>query len=119
MVDYQNSNDARDEKGNSERPGDDDDVQAAQPKPTVHYPEHVHQTPAPGYPHHMPPKFESRASSVIGTDDEHDDEDGENYDWSGEEDLEEQQVEYEKQVGIKHKPQGWGIKRYALNPSMT
>jgi hypothetical protein len=112
MADYHHQNDKRDERRNVVgigRPGDNDDVKAAQAKPTVHYHGDVHQVPAPGYP-----KLDSRASSIMGTDDEHDDEGEDDYDWSAEEDLEEQSVEYEKHIGVKPKPQGWGFKRYLL-----
>jgi len=52
------------------------------------------------------------ASSILGTDDEHEDEDVDAYNWSAEEDLEDQQVEYEKHLGVKPKSKGWGFKRY-------
>lgn len=81
------------------------------PKPTrVHYPSDVYQ--APPVPSVLPPKLESRASSVGGgTDDEHDEQDGEDYDWSGEEDLEQNELEFEQKMGVKSPPKGWGIKR--------
>jgi hypothetical protein len=94
------------------RPGDDDDLRDAQPKPTVHYPTDVHEVPVLRY-RNGPPKVDPRPTSMVTTDDEHEDEnDGENYDWSAEDDLEDQEAEYEKQMGVKTKPEGWGIKRY-------
>ena len=117
MVDYRES--VLDEKINDvgiERPGDDDDLKDAQPKPSVHYPAHVNEASAPGYFQHTPPKLESRASSILGIDDEHENGEGDDYNWSGEEDLEDQQAEYEKHLGVKLKPQGWGIKRYSSTP---
>jgi len=114
MVDYHNK--MHDEKGNDvgivERPGDDGDLRAAQPKPSVHYPAHVNETSTPGYFQHTTHKLESRASSILGTDDEHEDEDVDDYNWSAEEDLEDQQVEYEKHLGVTPKPKGSGFKRY-------
>ena len=89
----------------TESPGDRADIVDA--KSTVHYP---HQLP--GY---APPMPDAIAPSMIGTDEEHEDEeDGEDYDWSADEDLDEQQVEFEKQMGIKRKPRGWGFTRYIL-----
>ena len=114
MVDYREAE--SDENINDvgiERPGDYDDLRDAQPKPSVHYPAHVNETSVPGYFQHTPPKLESRASSVFGTDDEHENGEGDDYNWSAEEDLEDQQAEYEKHLGVKPKPQGWGIKRYS------
>jgi hypothetical protein len=118
-VDLMTDND-RDEKpevgGNDPvgvgRPGDDDDLRDAQPKPTVHYPTDVHEVPVLRH-RNSPPKVDPRPTSMITTDDEHEDEnDGENYDWSAEDDLEDQEADYEKQMGVKTKPEGWGIKRY-------
>ncbi|EGO01583.1 hypothetical protein SERLA73DRAFT_85328 [Serpula lacrymans var. lacrymans S7.3] len=77
-------------------------------KPTVHYPDDINDEPAPSY-FNSPPKLESRTSSVAGTDDE--EEDGDDFDWSGEEDLVEQEANFEKQMGVKLKPRGWGIAR--------
>jgi hypothetical protein len=117
MVDYRDEkhDDERQYHGDKgiERPGDLDDIGAAQPKLTVHYPDHVHEGSTPGYVNQIP-VLESRASSIMGTDDERDEEDEEHYDWSAEEDLEDQHAEYEKQMGIKSKPKGWGIKKYEI-----
>lgn len=116
MTDYNVERQLADEKSSdfihNARPGDDD-IKAAQPKPTVHYPANVpvREAGAHGY-HNSPPRLDSRASSVGGgTDDEHDDDEGEDYDWSAEEDLEDQEAQFEKQMGVKPKPQGWGLKR--------
>jgi hypothetical protein len=51
----------------------------------------------------------SRASSVAGTDDE---DDGSDYDWSGEDDLIDEETKFEERMGIKQKKKGWGPKRF-------
>lgn len=79
----------------------------------VHYPSDVHEpSPAPGY---IAPKLESRvpSQSVGGeTDEEHDEQDGENYDWSGEEDMEKEEEEFEKKMGVKPPRKGWSLWRH-------
>jgi hypothetical protein len=114
MADYHNEkHDEKEGDAGIKRPGDDGNIKAGQRKPSVHYTADVHEVPAPGYPYINPPKPDWKAPSVIGTDDEHEEEDdGEDYDWSAEEDLEDQAVEFEKHMGIKRKPQGWGFRRY-------
>lgn len=115
MADYNAEKAAMDEKSSqfidNGRPGDED-VQAAQPKgPTVHYPTDVPLREGLAY-QNMPPmaRLESRASS-IASGDERDEDEAEDYDWSAEEDLEDQEAQFEKQMGVKSKPQGWGPKR--------
>lgn len=86
-------------------------------KPTVHYLTDVQQAdllPESSSAHGHPPSklTESRASSVAGTDDEHDEHDDEDYDWSAEEDMEDQEAEFEKRMGVNSaKPKTWGVKR--------
>lgn len=53
--------------------------------------------------------FSSRASSVMGTDDE-----SEDYDWSDEEDLVDEHARFEQQINKKKVKKGWGIKRYVV-----
>ncbi|KAH7869025.1 uncharacterized protein C8R40DRAFT_1177155 [Lentinula edodes] len=48
------------------------------------------------------------AMSLAGTDDEEDDSD---YDWSGEDDLVDEEAKFEQQMGVKPKKTGWGFKR--------
>lgn len=114
MADYNAEKALADEKSSefidSGRPGDDD-VQAAQPKPSVHYPTDVPLREGLAY-QNMPPmsRMESRASSIASAD-ERDEDEAEDYDWSAEEDLEDQEAQFEKQMGVKSKPQGWGPKR--------
>ena len=74
----------------------------------VHYPSDLNPPPV-----HRPVfiRTDSDAPSVAGTDDEY--EEDSNYDWSGEEDLVDEEVKFEEQMGKKHKPKGWGPKRYA------
>lgn len=95
----------------------EEDIERPKIGTRVHYPSNVHQpSPAPGY---VAPKLESRASSVGGTDDEHEDEqDGENYDWSGDEDLEKEEEEFEKKMGIKPPRKGWSLWRHVF-PAYT
>ncbi|PPQ77268.1 hypothetical protein CVT25_010850 [Psilocybe cyanescens] len=50
--------------------------------------------------------FSSRASSIAGTDDE-----SEDYDWSDEEDLVDEEAKFGKQMGQKTVRKGWGIRR--------
>jgi hypothetical protein len=81
-------------------------------RPTVHYPVDVKRAPSIHEPHPGLPRFEtmttSRASSIAGTDDE---DDGEDYDWSGEDDLVDEEAKFEQKMGIKQKRKGWGFKR--------
>ena len=92
----------------TESPGDQANIVDA--KSTVHYPVDVHQ---PLW--YAPPMPNTIAPSMIRTDEEHkDEEDREDYDWSVDRDLNEQQVKFEKQMGINCKPQGWGFTRCIL-----
>ncbi|KAF5393674.1 hypothetical protein D9757_000348 [Collybiopsis confluens] len=99
-------------------------------KPKVHYPESVNLEPVPvistgsvgsnkanlridDFP---PPNrnFTGDASpaadtaSLAGTDDEDSDSD---YDWSGEDDLVDQEAKFEHKMGVQRKKSGWGFKR--------
>ncbi|KAF9452011.1 hypothetical protein P691DRAFT_661968 [Macrolepiota fuliginosa MF-IS2] len=49
----------------------------------------------------------TRASSFAGPEDD----DSEDYDWSGEEDLVDEELKFEKQMGVRPKSEGWGPKR--------
>lgn len=75
----------------------------------VHYPDNLGRRP-PGLG--SLPRFESQTPSgppsLAGTDDEEDSD----YDWSGEEDLVEEEEKFEKKMGVKQKRQGCGFKRY-------
>ncbi|KIK65665.1 hypothetical protein GYMLUDRAFT_159395 [Collybiopsis luxurians FD-317 M1] len=46
--------------------------------------------------------------SLAGTDDEEDDSD---YDWSGEDDLVDEEAKFEHKMGVQRKKTGWGLKR--------
>ena len=74
----------------------------------VHYPPDLTTPPV-----HRPAiiHVETDAASVAGTDDEY--EENSNYDWSGEEDLVDEEAKFEEQMGNKPKRKGWGAKRYA------
>lgn len=82
----------------------------------VHYPQDLPSLPSPVY---LPKKAsgktdtDSRASSVIGTDDEDDDgrDEDDEYDWSGEEDLVDEEAKFEKQIKSDHRAKRWGPKR--------
>ncbi|KAI0370172.1 hypothetical protein BV20DRAFT_944607 [Pilatotrama ljubarskyi] len=71
----------------------------AKGKHAVHYPDDVPDVPSP-HDRFEPEPLSSRASSIAGTDDE-DDEDA--YDWSGEEDLVDQEAKFEHAMGVKKK----------------
>lgn len=82
-------------------------------RPTVHYNDALTRgvEPAPGYTrtdsNDLLPS--SKASSIAGTDDE----DSVDYDWSGEEDLVDEEAKFEERMGgSKPKRKGWGPKRY-------
>lgn len=74
----------------------------------VHYPSDLNPPPA-----HRPAiiRADSDVPSVAGTDDEYEEES--DYDWSGEEDLVDEEAKFEEQMGKKPKPKGWGPRRHA------
>lgn len=83
-------------------------------KPTVHYNDTNGRGPAPDYlggPSRANsfPFQHSRQSSYAETDDGEDED--EDYDWSGEEDLVDEEAKFESQMGIKQKSTSWGPKR--------
>ncbi|KAH7916809.1 Mechanosensitive ion channel-domain-containing protein [Hygrophoropsis aurantiaca] len=109
MTDYETSRGAQEQpSASSSRRPSETDTNSKHQKPTVHYPANVNTGHTPTY-FNSPPKIESRASSIAGTDEEEDEED--DYDWSGDEDLVDEETKFEKQMGLKLKPQGWGVKR--------
>ncbi|KAH7931366.1 hypothetical protein BV22DRAFT_1027599 [Leucogyrophana mollusca] len=115
MADYENSGYSKSAQepasASSSRRPSETDSNSKHPggqKPTVHYPDNVNTGHVPTYIN-SPPKIESRASSIAGTDEE--EEEDEEYDWSGDEDLVDEEAKFEKKMGVKLKPQGWGVKR--------
>lgn len=76
------------------------------PKPTVHYPE-VLSTAKPALGTFDSDIQSSRPSSIGGTDEE----DSEDYDWSGEDDLVDEEARFVKQMGVKTEETGWSFKR--------
>ena len=76
--------------------------------PNVHYTANSAATPA----YHFEP---SRPPSLAPTDDDSDPDD---YNWSDEGDLEEEETKFEAKMGIKQKRKGWGFKRCATNYSL-
>ncbi|KAI0260914.1 Mechanosensitive ion channel-domain-containing protein [Gloeopeniophorella convolvens] len=78
----------------------------ATPRPTVHYHEDVRAPATPPRLGSESPSrpgfgFHSRQSSLAGTDDE--DDESEDYDWSGEEDLVDEEAKYEQKMGVARK----------------
>ena len=74
----------------------------------VHY---VDELDDPPRTHRFDTIPQSRASSIAGTDEE-DSED--EYDWSGEEDLVDEEAKFEQAMGVKKKKKGWGFSRCVL-----
>lgn len=78
------------------------------PKQSVHYVE----PPATAVPSYLPQKqateLASYPPSLAGTDEEYEDDD---YDWSGEEDLVDEEAKFEHRMGVKRERKGWGFKR--------
>jgi hypothetical protein len=71
-------------------------------KPSVHYPDDVDSRPAPSY-------FNSHKPDSHPSSDEEEEED--KFDWSGDEDLHDEEAKFEKKMGVKIKPRRWGIVR--------
>lgn len=96
--------DGHDRKLGSGREPDHDQKAAA--KPAVHYPGDVY-SPRPTlsrFDSGLETLSGSRTPSISGTDDETDEED---YDWSGEEDLVDQEARFEQTTGVKLKDRSW------------
>lgn len=74
--------------------------QSASQRPTVHYPDNVTRAPSPSY-FNTPPKIDTVPSSTAGSDAE--DEEDDDFDWSGDDDLAEEEAKFEKQTGVKLK----------------
>jgi small-conductance mechanosensitive channel len=99
---YRSPQSSRQESGDS-HPSQASITQIGTQKPSVHYHEDVISPPATGS-YFAFPKSESRQSS--------DDEDEEDeFDWSGDEDLNNEEAKFEKKMGVKIKSRGWGIIR--------
>lgn len=85
----------------------------SKPKPTVHYPEDVHLADFREQSENDSNSIAgtSRPASIAGTvtDDE---EDREDYDWSGEDDLVDQEAKFEERMGTHQKDKHWGPRRY-------
>ncbi|KII95947.1 hypothetical protein PLICRDRAFT_34903 [Plicaturopsis crispa FD-325 SS-3] len=74
-----------------------------QPKPTVHYQDGLRIEPPPPMARFESYASASKTSSLAGTDDE----DAEDYDWSGEDDLVDEEAKFEQKIGTaKAKPRG-------------
>lgn len=100
----------------------EDDPQSANDtkrKPSVHYQDEI-PSPVPNSARPLFTRFEStytdggsgsRTPSIAGTETDDDEED---YDWSGEEDLVDEEAKFEQQMGVKKKQRSWGPRRYVL-----
>ena len=97
-----------DEKPSDSPMPEDRAVDEKAPLKGVHYPSDLNSPPV-----HRPAiiRVDSDAPSVAGTDDEY--EEDSDYDWSGEEDLVDEEAKFEEQMGKKAKRKGWGFKRCA------
>ena len=84
-----------------------DEPQKQSVKPSVHYPEEL-AAPSAQY-FNTPPKLDSRTPSFAGTDDEDDDRD--EFDWSGDEDLADEEAKFSERMGVKLKTKRWSILR--------
>jgi hypothetical protein len=85
-------------------------------KPLVHYPSDTKSPPSPDHhsfalPGRADTGLSSHASSIAGTDDEDYNDEDEYYDWSGEEDLLDEEAKYEKNMTSVHKKRRWGFRR--------
>lgn len=95
------------------RMGSNEDEKATSNKPTVHYPDELAHGPAPAYAT-KPLRLDSgdglssKAPSLAGTDDEDEEED---YNWSDEDDLVDEEAKFEKKMGVSQKARGWGCMR--------
>ncbi|KAK2466332.1 hypothetical protein APHAL10511_001974 [Amanita phalloides] len=85
------------------------DLSNDRPRPLVHYSEHVDEKPP--RPAHQRTEssdiLSTLAPSTAGTDDEFD-----SYDWSGEDDLLDEEAKYEKRLGLSDQVRyRWGVRR--------
>jgi hypothetical protein len=93
--------------GESERPPEDSDLDI---KPrAVQFPSNVEVKPV--IEKEIQAQTPHYAHSIAETDDGEDDED---YDWSTDEDLVDQEAKFDSKFGKKPKKKGWGPKRYVL-----
>ncbi|KAH9850076.1 hypothetical protein C2E23DRAFT_887785 [Lenzites betulinus] len=76
------------------------DEKRPEPSPKGKHAVHYDDIPSPAADRFEPEPFSSRASSIAGTDDE--DEES-SYDWSGEEDLVDEEAKFEEAMGVKKK----------------
>ncbi|KAG0699854.1 Mechanosensitive ion channel-domain-containing protein [Suillus ampliporus] len=90
-------------EGGDSHPSEAGATRTGTKKPSVHYHEDVDSPPATGSYFNFP-KVDPHQSS-----DEEDEED--EFDWSGDEDLDNEEAKFEKKMGVKIKPRGWGIIR--------
>lgn len=79
------------------------------PKLSVHYKENIKPFQIAGQRQDSSGDYMSSRASSFSEDDSSD------YDWSGEEDLVDEEAKFEKKMGLKTKPQGWGVKRYVYS----
>jgi hypothetical protein len=80
------------------------DVPLHEKRPRIHFPQDLENSPPLPYSRQ---DSDVTGSLSIATDDD----DSENYDWSDEEDLVDEQAKFLSQMGQKVKKPGWGFKR--------
>ncbi|PIL36859.1 transporter [Ganoderma sinense ZZ0214-1] len=105
LSDVDMSSDSRlDEKRHDSHVSEHDNDSRGKHAIQVHYQDALASPPV----HRFEPEFvpASRASSIAGTDDEDDDED---YDWSGEEDLVDEEAKFEHAMGVKKTERKFGF----------
>ncbi|KAI0052559.1 hypothetical protein FA95DRAFT_1579888 [Auriscalpium vulgare] len=90
-----------DEKKDTEREPEDTR------RPTVHYPQDIEEPPRDASPSRMP--MHSRQSSFAFSDDEGDE--SEDYDWSAEEDLVDEEAKFSQKMGVASRGTGWSFRR--------
>lgn len=78
-------------------------------RPTVHYAEERDHVPSAQYLN-TPPTLDSRVPSFAGTDE--DDDEDEEFDWSSDEDLADEEAKFEKQMGVNLRARRWTIWRF-------
>jgi len=75
----------------------------------VQFSEELNKVPPPSLQRKDSHFVSSRPSSIAGTDEE----DSEDYDWSGEEDLVDEAAKFGSQMGVEAKQNKWGFKRWS------
>lgn len=80
----------------------DPEKEPEKPSRTVHYPDDIEQAI---------PRMPELARVYTFESSHHGSDDDEEYDWSGDEDLVDEEAKFEEAMGVKRKKTGWGFKR--------